>query len=50
MKIRVKKLLKEYSKEERSFFGDGIQALIDNPDKLYYVKEVDYMGYPEKNS
>ncbi|HAW78382.1 MAG TPA: hypothetical protein DCX27_00815, partial [Balneola sp.] len=48
MKIRVKKLLKEYSKEERSFFGDGIQALIDNPDKLYYVKEVNYMSYPEK--
>ena len=34
------KFLAEMSKEEEKFFGDEIKALVDNPDELYYVKNV----------
>ena len=40
IKVKINKTLKEYSKEEKKFFGDGIAAVIDNPDKLYYTKEI----------
>ena len=32
--------LEELSKEEEKFFGDEIKALVDNPDELYYIKNV----------
>jgi hypothetical protein len=36
----IDKFLAEMSKEEEKFFGDEIKALVDNPDELYYVKNV----------
>jgi len=40
VKEELGKFLAEMSKEEEKFFGDEIKALVDNPDELYYVKNV----------
>jgi len=40
IKEELDKFLAEMSKEEEKFFGDEIKALVDNPDELYYVKNV----------
>ena len=40
IKEELTKFLAEMSKEEEKFFGDEIKALVDNPDELYYVKNV----------
>lgn len=39
---QLRKLILEYSETEKTYFGSGITALIENPDKIYIYKEDEF--------